>query len=70
MTRRRMIGGAIFGATALGIAGLAAAGYFAVGKDDDDDDDEGREANELNENVRQPAPNYAPPPQPPTGTPQ
>ncbi len=64
MTRRKLIGAAIFGAAGLGIARLAgAAGYFVVARDDDDDDDEGREGNERNEKEQAPAPNSTPAPQ-------
>ncbi len=63
MTRRKLMGAAIFGAAGLGIAGLAAAaGYFVVPRDDDDDD-EGREGNERNEKEQGPAPNSTPAPQ-------
>jgi hypothetical protein len=72
MTRRHLMGAAMFGAVALGVAGLAAAaGYFAVARDDDDDDeDEGSEANERSERTETPQPNSAPAPQPPTGAPR
>lgn len=70
MTRRKMMGAAIFGGVALGIAGLAAAaGYFAVAKDDDDEDERG-EANEGNESSQPSQPNSAPTPQPQNGAPK
>jgi hypothetical protein len=71
MTRRKLIGAAVFGAAAVGMAGLvAAAGYFAVAKDDDDDEDERGEANERSEKAQPATPNSAPTQPPPAGAPQ
>jgi hypothetical protein len=47
MTRRNLMRAATFGVALAGLA--AAAGYFAVVRDDDDDDDDDDEGNETNE---------------------
>ena len=59
MTRRNLMRAATFGVALAGLS--AAAGYFAVVRDDDDDDDEGNEANERSEKSQTPASSSAPP---------
>ena len=59
MTRRNLMRAATFGVALAGLS--AAAGYFAVVRDDDDDDDEGNEANERSEKSQTPDSSSAPP---------
>ena len=59
MTRRNLMRAATFGVALAGLS--AAAGYFAVVRDDDDDDDEGNERNERSEKSQTPASSSAPP---------
>lgn len=61
MTRRNLMRAATFGVALAGLS--AAAGYFAVVRDDDDDDDddEGDERNERSEKSQTPASSSARP---------